>query len=77
MRNKIHSVYAVGLKLVINRGFLKIGLLPLCYGHEFLDLVYVFKCLVSLSDPFISGMNSTRPRRIVSSKGTLLNTKYD
>ena len=28
---------------------LKIGLLQLCYWHEFLDLVYVFKCLVSLS----------------------------
>ena len=53
---------------------LKIGLLPLCYWHEFLDLVYVFKCLVSLSVPFISVMNFTRPRRTVSSKGTLLNT---
>ena len=52
----------------------KIGLPPLCYWREFLDLVYVFKCLVSLSDPFISVMNSTRPRRTVSSKGTLLNT---
>ena len=30
--------------------------------------------LVSLSDPFISVMNSTRPRSIVFSKGTLLNT---
>ena len=53
---------------------LKIGLLPLSYWHEFLDLVYVFKFLVSLSDPFISVMNSTRPRHTVSSKGTLLNT---
>ena len=52
----------------------KTGLLPLCYWHEFLDLVYVFKCLVSLSDPFISIMNPTRPRRTDSSKGTLLNT---
>ena len=56
------------------QSLLKIGLLPLCYWHEFLDFVYVFKCLVSLSDPFISVMNSTRPRRTVSSKGTLLNT---
>ena len=53
---------------------LKIGQLPLCYWHEFLDFVYVFKCLVSLSEPFISAMNSTRPRRTVSSKGKLLNT---
>ena len=53
---------------------LKIGLLPLSYRHEFLDLVYVFKFLVSLSDPFISVMNSTRPRHTVSSKGTLLDT---
>ena len=30
--------------------------------------------LVSLSDRFISVMNSTRPRHTVSSKGTLLNT---
>ena len=37
----------------------RLGLLPLCYWHEFLDFVYVFKCLVSLSDPFISVMNST------------------
>ena len=48
---------------------LKIGLLPLCYWHECLDLVYVFKCLVSLSDPIISVVNFTRPRRTVSSKG--------
>ena len=40
----------------------------------YLDLVYVFKCLVNLSDPFISVINSTRPRGTVSSKGTLLNT---
>ena len=52
---------------------LNIGLLPSCHWHEFLDLVQVFKCLDSL-DPFISVMNSTRPRRTVSSKGTLLNT---
>ena len=42
--------------------------------NYYLDLVYVFKCLSSLSDPFISVMNSTRPRRTVSSKGKLLNT---
>ena len=42
---------------------LKIGLLPLCYLRECLDLVYVFKCLVCLSDNFISVMNSTRPGR--------------
>ena len=53
---------------------LKIGLLPLSYWHEFLDLVCVFKCLVSISDLFISVMNSARPRRTVYSKGTLLNT---
>ena len=47
----------------------KIGLLPLCYWHECLVLVYLFKCLVSLSDPIISVMNSTSPRRTVSSKG--------
>ena len=52
---------------------LNIGLLPLCYWHEFLDLVQVFKCLDSLH-PFISVMNSTRPRRNVFSKSTLLNT---
>ena len=40
----------------------------------YLDLVYVFKCLISLSDPFISVINSTRSRRTVSSKGTELNT---
>ena len=55
---------------------LKTGLLPLCYWHEFLDLVYVFKCLVSLSDPFISVMNSTRPRRTVSSSQGYA-VKYD
>ena len=42
---------------------LKTGQLPLCFWHEFLDLVYVFKCLVSLLDLFISIMNPTRPRR--------------
>ena len=56
---------------------LKIGLLPLCYWHEFLDFVYVFKCLVNLSDSFISVMNSTRRRRTVSSKGTLLTMRVN
>ena len=50
----------------MSRGFWKLG--------YYLDLVSVFICLVSLYDPFISVMNSTRPRRTVSSKGTLLNT---
>ena len=53
---------------------LKIGRLPLSYWHGLLDLVYVFNCSVSLCNPFISVLNSTRPRRTVSSKGTLLNT---
>ena len=50
----------------MSRGFWKLG--------YYLDLVYVFTCLISLSDPFISVINSTRPRHTVSSKGTLLNT---
>ena len=49
--------------------------------HTILLLVRIFRFgvriqmfVVSLLDPFIAVMNSTRPRCTVSSKGTLLNT---
>ena len=44
-QNKIQSVFQYQSEVsYISRGF-KIGLLPLCYWYEFLDLVYIFKCL--------------------------------
>ena len=52
---------------------LKIGLLLLLLARIFRFGVSI-QFLVSLSDRFISVMNSTRPRHTVSSKGTLLNT---
>ena len=73
-RRATKFILSLASEVSYKQRLLKIGLLLLCYWHEFLDLVYVFKFLVSLSDPFISVMNSTRPRHTVSSKGTLLNT---
>ncbi len=32
---------------------MKTGLLPLCYWHEYLNLVYLFKKIVSADDPNI------------------------
>ncbi len=32
---------------------MKTGLLPLCYWHEYLDMVYLFKKIVSADDPNI------------------------
>ena len=44
--DKIHSVFQYQSEVIYyKQRLLKIGLLPLCYWYEFLDLVYVFKCL--------------------------------
>ncbi len=32
---------------------MKTSLLPLCYWHEYLDMVYLFKKIVSADDPNI------------------------
>ena len=51
-----------------------IGILPLCYWHEYLDLVYTFKCLVNNSDGNISIRVSTRTTRNCNpDNGILLN----
>lgn len=61
-------------EVTYKKRLLKTGPLPLCYWHEFLDLVYFFKCLVGLSDSLISVMNRTVTRSTDSSEGTLLTT---
>ena len=62
-RNKFILSLSYRSEVRYKQRLLKTGLLPLCYWHELLDLVYVFKFLVSLSDSFTSVINSTRPRR--------------
>lgn len=68
------KLYRIVAKFSYKQRFLITRLLPLCFWHDFLYLEYVLKCLVILTDPFILVMNPIRPRRIDSSKGTLLNT---
>ena len=51
---------------------LRLGLLPLCYWHEYLDLVYLFKSIAS--DPYISvNIPMRTTRRTDPSKGLILN----
>jgi hypothetical protein len=53
-------------------GEFKIRLLPLCYWHEYLDLVYFFKILKS-NDPNIVVKSSGRVTRHNSAKNILTN----
>ena len=50
---------------------LKVGLLPVTYWLEYLDLVHLYKCLTSDSDPYISIKTSRRVTRSTSN-GVLL-----
>ena len=59
VRSNLTYCSQVWAKLVISRGFWKLGYY--LYWYEFLDFVPVLKYLVSLSDLFISVMDSTRP----------------
>ena len=47
--------------------------LPITYWHEYLDLVYLFKCVISNSDPNISIKASVRQTRSNTNNGILLN----
>ena len=49
---KNHFLFAVSVRT--KQRLWKNEPLPFCYWHEFLDLVYVFRWIVSLSDSFIS-----------------------
>ena len=49
-----------------------LDLIPLCYWHEYLDIVYIFKSLKNDSDSNISVKVSTRETRSTSN-GTFLN----
>ena len=49
-----------------------LGIIPLCYWHEYLDIVYIFKNLINDSDSNISVKVSTRETRRASN-GTFLN----
>ena len=49
-----------------------LDIIPLCYWHEYLDIVYIFKSLINDSDSNISVKVSTRETRSVRN-GTFLN----
>ena len=51
-----------------------LGIIPLCYWHEYLDIVYIFKCLINDSDRNISVKVSTRETRSAIN-GTFLNVR--
>ena len=40
-----------------------IGIIPICYWHEYLDLVYLYKCIISNSDRNISIKTPARESR--------------
>ena len=50
-----------------------VDFLPITYWHEYLDLVYLFKCVISNSDPNISIKASVRQTRSNTNNGILLN----
>ena len=49
-----------------------IGIFPLCYWHEYLDMVYLHKCLINNSDSNISIKIPTRETRNTSSTNGIL-----
>jgi hypothetical protein len=49
-----------------------LGITPLCYWHEYLDIIYIFKSLINDSDRNISVKVSTRETRSATN-GTFLN----
>jgi hypothetical protein len=51
-----------------------LGIIPLCYWHEYLDIVYIFKNLINDSDRNISVKVSTRETRSAIN-GTFLNVR--
>ena len=51
-----------------------LGILPITYWHEYLDLIYLFKCIVNNSDHNITVKDSVRETRSSNtSNGILLN----
>ena len=51
-----------------------IGIIPVCYWHEYLDMVYLYRCIINNSDSNISIKIPTRVTRNASStNGVLLN----
>ena len=50
-----------------------VDFLPITYWHEYLDLVYLFKCVISNSDPNISIKAPVRQTRSNTNNGILLN----
>ena len=49
-----------------------LNILPVCYWHELLDLVYLFKCIASNSDDNISTKASVREARSSTNNGIVL-----
>ena len=50
-----------------------IGIIPICYWHEYLDMVYLFKCIITNSDSNINIKKHVRETR-TSTQGVLLDT---
>ena len=49
-----------------------LGIFPITYWHEYLDLVYLFKCVLSSSDHNISIKASVRERRSSNTNNSIL-----
>jgi hypothetical protein len=49
-----------------------IGIIPICYWHEYLDLVYLYKCIISNSDSNISIKIPTRESRSTNATNGIL-----
>jgi hypothetical protein len=62
--NVTAKLYTCGQRLYVTA---TIRILPLCYWHEYLDMVYLYKCLINNSDSNISIKIPTRETRNTSS----------
>jgi hypothetical protein len=49
-----------------------IGIIPICYWHEYLDLVYLYKCIISNSDRNIIKTPARETRNTNATNGILL-----
>jgi hypothetical protein len=49
-----------------------IGIIPICYWHEYLDMVYLYKCIISNSDRNISIKTPARETRNTNATNGIL-----
>ena len=70
--NQIYFVIAVPNRYMIQERLTTIGIIPICYWHEYLDLVYLYKCIISNSDSNISIKIPTRETRSTNATNGIL-----